>query len=93
MPRAGCAAAYLITTFVMSPRGEVRLEGETVCFDLCCALDMARSDCEWAAGACVYALDLASERGNPRLVAGFGLLASSGKGRHAVSPVEIRHIA
>ena len=93
MPRAACAAAYLIKTFAMTQQGEVQLDGETVCFDLACALEMAESDCEWAVGACIYAFDHTREIFCPRLIAAFGILAPSGEDSRAGTHCGPLHIA
>ncbi|MFG1361077.1 hypothetical protein [Xanthobacter pseudotagetidis] len=77
----------------MTQRGELLLEGETVCFDLACALEMAESDCAWAAGACVYVFDPIAELARPRLVAAFGLSAPSSEDRRGPPRIEVSHIA
>lgn len=92
MPWADCGPGYLVKTFVLAPTGELQLEGETVCFDLSWALDIAESDCAWAAGTCVYAVGGRRNR-NARLVAAFGLLSSSSDLGAATSAGEFRYTA
>lgn len=77
----------------MTQHGDLQLDGETVCFDLACALEMAESDCEWAAGACVYTFDPTLEMDPPRLLAAFGLSAPSDEGRHSCAGTRLLHIA
>lgn len=73
MPWAGCAAAYLVTTYVMSASGALRVEGNTVCFDLALALEMAEADAMVVAGALVFALDRHGAVADPAPIASYGL--------------------
>lgn len=57
MPRAGSAAAYLVTTYAMTASGELIEVGNTICRDLTLALEMAESDCAVTAGVTIFALD------------------------------------
>lgn len=73
MPRAGCAAAYLVMSYLMTASGELVEEGATVCFDFTLALEMAEADSASVAGACVFALDARGEIVNHGALAAFGL--------------------
>lgn len=79
MPWAGCTAAYLVMTYVMTTSGEVVEEGSTVCFDLALALEMAEMDCACVAGACVFALNERGQIANQGCVATFGLFEPAGR--------------
>lgn len=73
MPRAGCAAAYLVTTYVMTASGELIEEGNTVCRELALALEMAESDCTTVAAASVFGLDASGVVIRSKPIASFGI--------------------